>query len=96
MGFLDMGPLEILFILIVALIIWGPSRVPEIARTLGRTLRTLRKATTDITATVNRELDMEEKDRRLQSSEKNSDKTKEASPEERAESKDTGTTSPDD
>lgn len=96
MGFLDMGPLEILFILIVALIIWGPSRVPEIARTLGRTLRTLRKATTDITATVNRELDMEEKDRRLQSRENSSDKTKEDSPEERAESNDTETTSPDD
>ncbi len=96
MGFLDMGPMEILFILIVALIIWGPRRIPEIARTLGRTVRTLRKATTDITATVNRELDMEEKDRRHQSREKNTEKNKEASPEDRTESADPETTSPDD
>lgn len=96
MGFLDMGSMEILFILIVALIIWGPRRIPEIARTLGRMMRTLRKATTDITATVNRELDMEERDRRPQSREKNSDKNEEASPEDRTESADTGATNPDD
>lgn len=96
MGFLDMGPMEILFILIVALIIWGPRRIPEIARTMGRMVRTLRKVTTEITATVNRELDMEERDSRLQSREKNSDKNKEASPEDRAESGETGATSPDD
>ncbi len=96
MGFLDMGPMEILFILIVALIIWGPRRIPEIARTLGRTVRTLRKATTDITATVNRELDMEDRDRLRQSRERNSEKNKEASPEDRTESADTGATSPDD
>ena len=96
MGFFDMGALEILFILIVALIIWGPSRIPEIARTLGRMARTLRKATTDITATVSKELDMEERDRRLQPKEKSGDKTKESSQEDRAESSDTGTTSPDD
>ena len=91
-----MGPLEILFILIVALIIWGPSRIPEIARTLGRMVRTLRKATTDITATVSKELDMEERDRLLQSRDPSSDKTKEASQEGKAESSDTGTASPDD
>ncbi len=77
MGFLDMGTLEILLILVIALIIWGPGRVPEIARTLGRTLRALRKATYDLTATVAKELDMDEKkDRPSQSTADSGDKTK--------------------
>ncbi len=61
MGFFDMGPLEILLILLLALIIWGPGKIPEIARTLGKTVRALRKATTDLTSAVTREMDMEEK-----------------------------------
>ena len=63
MGFLDMGPLEILLILAVALIIFGPGRIPEIARTLGKTLRTLKKASFDLTAQMSKELESEEKDR---------------------------------
>ncbi len=63
MGFLDMGPLEILLILVVALIIWGPHKIPEIARTLGKTVRALRKATYDLTSAVTKEIEMEEKDR---------------------------------
>ena len=63
MGFLDMGTLEILLILVVALIIWGPDKIPGIARTLGNVLRNLRKATTDFTATLTKELTAEEKDR---------------------------------
>ena len=35
MGFLDMGILEILLVLVVAMIIWGPGKIPEIARMLG-------------------------------------------------------------
>ena len=62
MGFFDMGPLEILLILVVALIIWGPEKVPEMARTLGRIVRAFRKATYDITQSVTRELEREEKD----------------------------------
>jgi Tat protein translocase TatB subunit len=96
MGFFDMGPLEIVFILIVALIIWGPRRIPEIARTLGRMVRTLRKATSDITATVNKELDIEERGRPLQSKGKSDDKTQESSPEGKAEPNDTETASPGD
>ncbi|UCH42489.1 MAG: twin-arginine translocase TatA/TatE family subunit [Dehalococcoidales bacterium] len=61
MGFLDMGTLEILLILVVALIIWGPDKIPGIARTLGNVLRNLRKATTDFTATITKELTAEEK-----------------------------------
>ena len=62
MGFLDIGIGEILLILIVALIIWGPGRVVEVGRTLGRIVRTLRKASFDLTTQVTKELEAEEKD----------------------------------
>ena len=45
MDFFGIGFGEVLLILMLALIIWGPRRLPEIARTLGRTVRALRKAT---------------------------------------------------
>jgi len=57
MGFLGIGTGEILLILILALIILGPGKIPEIARTLGRTIRAIKKASADLTSTVTRELE---------------------------------------
>ena len=62
MDFFGIGFGEVILILIVALIIWGPKRLPEIARTLGRTVRALRKATYDLTSQVTKELDVHETD----------------------------------
>jgi len=76
MGFFDMGPLEILLILVVALIIWGPGKIPEIARTLGKMIYTLRKGTADLTTAVTKELSTEEKDRPPPSRANSDDKTK--------------------
>jgi Tat protein translocase TatB subunit len=64
MDFFGIGLGEVLLILVIALIIWGPKRLPEIARTMGRTVRTLRKATHDLTSQVTRELDIEETERK--------------------------------
>lgn len=94
MGFLDMGPLEILLILVVALIIWGPGKIPEIARTLGKAMRTLRKATSDLSTAVTKELDMEEKDRPSRPGASSGDKTKESSNPDRAEPRDEEIASP--
>jgi Tat protein translocase TatB subunit len=58
---LGIGFGEILLILVVALIIWGPQRLPEIARTLGKITRSLRKASFDLTSSVTRELEKEQK-----------------------------------
>lgn len=60
MGFFGIGTGEILLILVVALIIWGPRRLPEIARTMGKAVRTLRKATFDLTTAVTKEISLEE------------------------------------
>ncbi len=89
MGFLDMGPMEILLILLVALIIWGPHKIPEIARTLGKAVRALRKATYDLTSTVTKELEMEEKDRSPKSKASSGTKAKGSSDTDQAESDDT-------
>ena len=40
---------ELLVILVVALIVLGPKRLPEVARTLGKGLAEFRRATADIT-----------------------------------------------
>ena len=60
--FFGIGFGEILLILIIALLIWGPGRIVEIGRTLGKIVRTLREASSDLTARVTEELEKEEKD----------------------------------
>jgi TatA/E family protein of Tat protein translocase len=42
------GPLELVLILVVALLVFGPKRVPELARTLGRGLAEFRRASNDL------------------------------------------------
>jgi sec-independent protein translocase protein TatA len=45
MGFISApGPLELLVILVVALIVLGPQRLPETARSVGRGVRELKEA----------------------------------------------------
>jgi sec-independent protein translocase protein TatA len=63
MDFFGIGFGELILILLLALIIWGPKRVPEIARNLGKTVRALRRATHDFTAQVTREIDLEEREK---------------------------------
>ena len=45
----SLGPAEILVILVVALIVLGPQRLPEVARTLGKLAAELRRAASGIT-----------------------------------------------
>ena len=44
----NLGPEEIILILVIALIVFGPKRLPEIGRTLGRSLREFRRASEEI------------------------------------------------
>ena len=63
MDFFGMGMAEILLILVVALMIWGPGRVAEVGRTLGKIMRTLKKATFDLTTQITKETEEQEKKR---------------------------------
>lgn len=56
-----MGIMEILLILVVALIIWGPGKIPEIARNLGKFMNAMKKMSFDLTTQVKREMELEEK-----------------------------------
>ncbi len=43
------GSTELIVILVIALLVLGPKRLPELARSLGRGLAEFRRATSDIT-----------------------------------------------
>jgi len=61
MDFFGIGTGEVLLVLLVALIVFGPGRVVEIGRTLGRMMNTIKKASFDLTSQVTREMEGEEK-----------------------------------
>ncbi|MEW5801531.1 MAG: Sec-independent protein translocase protein TatB [bacterium] len=59
------GTGELLIILVVALIIIGPNKLPELARVLGRGLAEFRKAADDLKYSVSKEMHIEEEKRKL-------------------------------
>ena len=56
---LGIGMQEILIILVVALIVIGPKRLPDLARTLGKGFAEFRKAADDLQETVRMDLQKE-------------------------------------
>jgi Tat protein translocase TatB subunit len=54
---LNIGPQELLLILIVALVVVGPQRLPELGRTIGKAMRELRKIQDDVKDTIRFDLD---------------------------------------
>jgi Tat protein translocase TatB subunit len=54
---LNIGPQELLLILIVALVVVGPQRLPELGRTIGKALREFRKIQDDVKDTIRFDLD---------------------------------------
>lgn len=56
----SLGVPELLLIFFVILIVFGPRRIPEIGRTLGKALGEFRKATDDLKNTIDREVRLEE------------------------------------
>lgn len=55
-----LGVPELIFIMVLALLIFGPKRLPEIGRTLGRGMSEFRKASNDLKRTINVELALDE------------------------------------
>jgi TatA/E family protein of Tat protein translocase len=56
----SLGIPELILIFIVALLVFGPKRLPEIGRTLGKALGEFKKATDDLKNTIEREVQVEE------------------------------------
>ena len=54
-----MGPLgmpEMMFIMILALVLFGPKKLPEIGRTVGRAINEFRRASSELKTTFEREM----------------------------------------
>ncbi|MBI4301024.1 MAG: twin-arginine translocase TatA/TatE family subunit [Chloroflexi bacterium] len=56
MDVFGLGPVEVLVILIIALIVFGPGKLPEIGAGIGRAVREFRKATTELTRDITRDI----------------------------------------
>jgi len=48
----SIGPWELILILAVVLIIFGPGKLPEVGKSLGKTIREFRKASTETTEQI--------------------------------------------
>jgi TatA/E family protein of Tat protein translocase len=56
----SLGVPELLLIFAVVLIVFGPRKIPEIGRMLGKAMGEFRKATDDLKNTIEREVRLEE------------------------------------
>jgi TatA/E family protein of Tat protein translocase len=56
----SLGIPELILIFIVALIVFGPKRLPEIGRTIGKAMGEFKKATDDFKNTIEREVHVDE------------------------------------
>ena len=56
----SIGGMELLGILAIALILFGPRRLPEIGRTLGKTMQQFRRAANDLRVDLEREVRTDE------------------------------------
>ena len=55
----SIGTPELLVIFVIALVVFGPRRLPELGRSLGRTIAEFKRATSDLQSTLEREIDLE-------------------------------------
>lgn len=55
-GFLGIGGNELIIILIVAFLIFGPDKLPDIARTIGRAIAKFREAQTEVNEVIRKEV----------------------------------------
>lgn len=60
----SLGSTELLFILVMALVFFGPRKLPQLSRSLGKNLAEFRKASEDFKRTWEKEVSLEESDAR--------------------------------
>lgn len=60
-----LGPQELIIVLLIALIVFGPKRLPEIGRSLGSGLRELKKASRDVMSSLETDVSAMEEDKNV-------------------------------
>ncbi len=70
MEFLGISFWEFLLIMVVIVVVLGPSRIPGIMRTLGTIVRNIRKITAELTANVTREIALEDERQKAEAAKK--------------------------
>ena len=60
----SIGMPELIIILVIALIIFGPRKLPELGKSLGRSLNEFKKASQDLQNTLEQEIKIEEEKER--------------------------------
>ncbi|MFT4105823.1 MAG: twin-arginine translocase TatA/TatE family subunit [Lacrimispora sp.] len=48
-----LGPFELILILCIALIVFGPSKLPQVGRSLGQAIQEFKKGTADVKKEIN-------------------------------------------
>jgi TatA/E family protein of Tat protein translocase len=56
----QLGPAEILVVLVIALLVFGPTRLPEVGRQVGRAMKEIRKFQRTVTRDVHEVLNADE------------------------------------
>ncbi|NOY50258.1 MAG: twin-arginine translocase TatA/TatE family subunit [Chlorobi bacterium] len=64
--FFDFGSGEILLILLVVFLIFGPDKIPELARSIGKVINDVKRASEDIKTEINKEADRKDREKRLE------------------------------
>jgi sec-independent protein translocase protein TatB len=59
MNILGMGPMELVLIVVLALIVFGPARLPEIMGQVGKAINDFRRATSELSDEFNRTIQAE-------------------------------------
>ena len=61
----SIGMPEMLVILVIALIIFGPRKLPELGKSLGKSLAEFKRASNDLRSTLEEEIKVEEQQKRV-------------------------------
>ena len=64
----SIGTPELILILVIALIIFGPRKLPELGRSLGKSLAEFKRASTELKSTLEEEIRLDEQHTNLEAS----------------------------